>query len=110
MGTSVISPSSEDNIQQGEEVINEMMSSDYNKYKYDPYALPRSEAPSLSQDKDTDIRIIKGRKTKLKPLDFTPKLPTLTDSNVSGEKDGNMKLDGEEKLTQDVDKKKKTKK
>ena len=31
--------------------VNEMMSSDYNKYKYDPYALPSSSS-TLSQDNE----------------------------------------------------------
>merc|ERR1711916_187345 len=111
---STISPSQLDDGDQDGVVINKMMSSEYNKYTYDPYALPRGETStaSPSQGTDNNVRIIKGRKNKLKPLDFTPKLAVLSDNdgtNKETETDkkeyDEMLKSGREKLAQVMAKK-----
>merc|ERR1712139_729116 len=69
-----------------EENVTEMMSSDYNKYKYDPYALPSSSS-TPSQNNAVSVRVIKSTQKKLKPLDFAPKLPKIDDIDGKGEDD-----------------------
>lgn len=89
---------------EGRDVVNDMMSSGYNKYaQYDPYAVARpktSEGVDTDDDVELNIRTRKkSGKQKLKPLEFTPKVLRIKSKQDDGEEDngdGNDDEDDEE--------------